>query len=402
MPKIVQINTVANYGSTGKIMESIGLLAKESGWISKIAVGGRYSNVSKLDTYLISNKCQNRMSAFHSLISGRHGLANKSETERFIQWLRNEAPDIVHLHNFHSYILNYEILFDFLKEVNVPVVWTLHDCWPFTGHCSHFIKYNCYKWCQECFDCPAIHDFPKSLFRDCSRINYTDKKRIFGGLEKVRLVTVSNWLKSCVQRSLLGDYHVDVIHNGVDLSVFRPFHSDYRKLYNLEGKRILLGVSTDWCRSKGLYDYLKLGEILGDDYRIVLLGMTVDQIKRYSRPGILCLPKTNSINELANWYNSADIILNLSYAETFGLPVAEGYACGKPAIVYDNTALSELIVPTTGFKVPTGDLRTLASAIDSIFSFQSFSTDACRERAVTYYNKETNYRRYLSLYNDFL
>lgn len=398
MPKIIQVNAVSNYGSTGKIMEAIGLQARDSGWVSKIATGGRYSCESKLESYQVSSISQNRVAALHSMLSGRHGLSNVRETKLFIEWLKAERPDVIHLHNIHSYYLNYKLLFEYLAESSIPTIWTLHDCWAFTGHCSHFIGHDCYKWKTGCHNCPAIHVFPKSLFFDRSVSNYHEKKQSFTSVDKLHLVTVSRWLGDCVKDSFLGGYPLAVISNGVDLNIFKPAPSGIRAQYGLEGKKIILGVSTDWCRAKGLYDYVELRKALSDDFAIVLVGMTEKQIKTFSPAGIVCLPKTRSQIELVEWYNAADVVLNISYAETFGLPVAEGFACGTPAVVYDNTALSELISPDTGLKVPTGNIIALTEAIHDIFDSSQITSGSCRRRAELLYDKRKNYSKYLELY----
>lgn len=400
MSKVIQINTVANYGSTGKIMEAIGLMAKSEGWDSKIAVGGRYSLPSKLETYTISSINQCRISAMNSMLTGRHGFANHFETRKFLSWLKDEKPNIIHLHNFHSYIVNIELLFNYLAASKTPVVWTLHDCWPFTGHCSHFINIKCYKWKDVCYDCPKTHSFPKSLFFDRSRQNYLDKKRLFTSVNNLSLVTVSHWLGSMVEQSFLGKYQVNVILNGVDLKRFKPTETHVKTKFNLDNKIVLLGVSTDWGKAKGLYDYVRLRKELSDDFAIVLIGMTPQQIKEIQPSGIVCLEKTQDVDELVAWYNAADMVLNISYAETFGLPVAEGYACGKPAIVYDNTALSELIVPDVGIKVPTGDITELVKAIEVVAAKGANGfVEPCRKRAESLYDREKNYKQYIELYN---
>lgn len=400
MSKLIQINAVSNYGSTGKIMESIGLMAKMDGWISKIAVGARYSKPSSLDTYVVANTWQIHVSALYSFMSDRHGFANKFETIHFIKWLEKEKPSVIHLHNIHSYYLNVRLLFEYIASCNTPIVWTLHDCWPITGHCSHFIPVNCYKWENGCSNCPQRHSFPTSIVFDQSQKNFFEKKHLFTTPRNITIVTVSNWLGDVAKHSFLGCYPITVIPNGIDIDVFHPQESFIRNKYCLEDKIVLLGVSTDWRKEKGLDDFIKLRHILSSHYAIVLVGMRPDQIRQYSSTGLICIEKTSSISDLVSWYNTADIVLNLSYAETFGLPVAEGYACGKPALVYDNTALSELIAPGTGVAVKTGSINSVLTAIDSIInSGDVYSPSRCRQRAEDLYDKKNNYRRYLDLYN---
>lgn len=400
MSTLLQINAVSNYGSTGKIMENIAGVAEKHGWVNYIACGSRYSQPSKYPTCVISTTCENYIAALHTLFTDRHGFALGRQTKEFVKWVDTVCPDIVHLHNIHSYYLNIEVLFNYLEKKGIPVVWTLHDCWAFTGHCSHFINTDCYKWKDECHDCPKVHGFPKSLFFDRSRQNYLDKKRLFTSLTNISLVTVSNWLGATVEQSFLGKNPVKVIYNGVNLKKFKPIESHIRSKFNLDNKIVLLGVSTDWGKLKGLCDYVNLRKELPDDYAIVLIGMTPQQIKEIQPSGIVCLEKTQNVDELVAWYNAADMVLNISYAETFGLPVAEGYACGKPAVVYDNTALSELIVPEVGIKVPTGDITELVNAIKSIArrDVNGF-VEPCRKRAEALYDREKNYKQYIELYN---
>lgn len=401
MPVILHINAVANYGSTGKIMENIGLLAQKRGWTSYIAHGGRYSQPSKLNSFCISSVTQNRLAVLHTLLTDRHGFALKHTTKRFIRWVDTINPDIVHLHNIHSYYINVELLFEYLRMRNIPIVWTLHDCWAFTGHCSHFIMVNCNKWETGCYECPLKHAFPRTLLLDRSSKNFYDKKHIFTSVSNMKIITVSEWLSNMVKKSFLSKYSVDVINNGIDTKIFKPTDATDLKLrYGLNDKFILIAVSTCWCKSKGLDDYLELRKRLNKDYEIILIGMTSKQIMQYKSSGIICIAKTQSQYELAQWYSLANIVMNLSYAETFGLPVVEGFACGTPAIVYDDTALPELVTPETGISVTTGNLDEVIKAIDTIRgNKKSLYSEACIRRVRERYDKENNYNKYINLYD---
>lgn len=404
MPTLLQVNAVSNYGSTGKIMENIAGVAEKHGWVNYIACGSRYSQPSKYPTYIISSISENYFAALHTLLTDRHGFALKRQTKEFVKWLDTVRPDIVHLHNIHSYYLNIEVLFGYLSEKEIPVVWTLHDCWAFTGHCSHFIKINCDKWKTTCRNCELKHDFPRSLFFDKSYQNFQDKKRLFCSPSKLILTPVSKWLADMTSLSFLNKYPIHVVYNGINTDLFRPVESEALKIkYNIQNKHILLGVSNDWGMMKGLNDFFALNQIMDSNYQIVLVGMNEKQISEYGNRGILCIPRTKSVEELVGWYSAADVVLSMSYAETFGLPMVEGFSCGTPAIVYDDTALSELITPETGYRVPVGDIEEVKKCIEKLCEDGKKSySEKCIERAQTTYDKEDNYQKYIDLYNTLL
>lgn len=400
MPTLLQINAVSNYGSTGKIMENIAGVAEKYGWTNYIACGSRYSQPSKYPTFIISSTRENYIAALHTLLTDRHGFALERQTKAFVKWIDTIRPDVIHLHNIHSYYLNIQVLFGYLSKKNIPVIWTLHDCWAFTGHCSHFIKINCDKWRTTCHDCALKRDFPKSLFFDKSYQNYQDKKKIFCSPCRMIITPVSKWLADMTALSFLNKYPINVVYNGIDTNVFKPVESDsLKKKYNLQKKHILLGVSNDWGIAKGLRDYFALSQIIAHDYQIVLVGMNEKQIAEYGDRGILCIPRTKSVEELVKWYSAADVVLHLSYAETFGLPVVEGFSCGTPAIVYDDTSLSELITPDTGFKITPGDLNEVRIKVEQITQQgkEHYSTN-CRQRAIEKYNMRDRYMDYLKIY----
>jgi len=404
MPTLLQINAVSNYGSTGKIMENIAGVAEKHGWDNYIACGGRYSQPSKYHTYIISSKCENYFAALHTLLTDRHGFALERQTKAFVKWIDTIKPDIIHLHNIHSYYLNIEVLFRYLSENEIPVVWTLHDCWAFTGHCSHFIKIKCDKWKTICCDCELKHDFPKSLFLDKSYQNFQNKKRLFCSLNRMVITPVSKWLADMTSLSFLNKYPINVVYNGIDTNLFKPVEGDSLKIKNnLQNKHIILGVSNDWGLMKGLKDYFALNQIMDSNCQIVLIGMNDKQISEYGDKGILCIPRTKSVDELVEWYSAADVVLSLSYAETFGLPMVEGFSCGTPAIVYDDTALSELITPETGYRVPVGNIEEVKKCIEKLCKKGKESYSAkCIERARKTYDKEVNYQKYIDLYNELL
>lgn len=397
MPTLFQINVVANWGSTGRIAEEIGQMAIKCGWKSYIAYGrGKPKSQSKL--IRIGNEVDMYRHALISRLLDNHGLNSNKATRKLIDRIRDIKPDIVHLHNIHGYFLNYALLFDFLKDAGIPIVWTLHDCWSFTGHCAHFTFAKCDKWINGCYSCPQINTYPTSFFRDRSKQNYEDKRKSFTSVPNLTLVPVSDWLAGLLKKSFLKEYTIHRIYNGVDLNKFIPMQtsSDVKKRLGIKSKYMLIGVASVWSQRKGLKDFIALREKLSNEYAIVLVGLNEKQIKKLPI-GISGISRTSSISELAEYYSAATVVLNLSYEETFGLTTVEGFACGVPGIVYNSTASPELISSETGKIVEVGDIEKLSHAIIDICESQ-INSEQCRKRAVNLYNKNERYLEYVDLY----
>lgn len=385
---LLQINATANWGSTGKIVEQIGLKAQSVGWDNYV-VFGRKENLSELKTIRVGNSLSVLIHYLLHRLFDKEGFGSRWATKRLIKQIRIVHPTIIHLHNIHDHWINYGVLFEYLNSSGIPLVWTFHDCWSFTGHCAHYVTQSCKKWVKHCENCPQKGRI------DNSRSNFAYKQKLFCGHPDLHIVTVSRWLAHQVELSFFHGHSVEVISNGIDLATFVQFHHPNREKGN-DHLHYILGVATAWSDSKGLNDFIRLSERIGKDIQIVLVGLNTKQIQSMPQR-ILALPRTKSQRELINWYNKAEIVLSLSYAETFGLTIAEGMACGTPAIVYDNTALPELITPKTGAVVKTGDIDALVGAIYHLID-NPLSPSDCRQRAELFFNKEVCFDNYLHLY----
>lgn len=402
--KLLQINSVVNRGSTGKIVEETGRLADALGWNSRVAFG-RESNDSRLINYRIGGKADVIEHYAISRLLDKHGRGSKRATEKLVEWIIQNEIDIIHLHNIHGYYLHYPTLFGFLKESLIPVVWTLHDCWAFTGHCSYFSDIQCDKWKSKCHHCPKTKNYPASLFLDNSKNNFQLKKEYFNGLKNLEIVTVSDWLGGLVKESFLGDYPVRTIHNGVNMNVFKPYedHSAVDEKYKLKGKWVAVAAATAWSAHKGLEDYKKLSTLLAEDEFLILVGLSEKQIEQLPSQ-IIGIPRTENQEELAALYSRANVVLNLSSQETFGMTTAEGFACGTPGIVYNATASPELIRDSnTGFILELGDIQGVYNAMKALKAQpkEPFIKN-CRKTAEENYNQVVQFHKYVALYDSML
>lgn len=389
--KLLQINVTANSGSTGKIAEAIGQLAISRGWESWIAYG-RGTPQSESHLIRIGNDWDMRWHGVETRLLDNHGLASRRTTRKFISQIKEINPDIIHLHNIHGYFINYPLLFRFLQEWGRPVVWTLHDCWPFTGHCAYFDMVNCNKWQNKCMNCPQRDSYPKSYI-DQSFRNYITKKSSFNTiLSQLTLVPVSKWLSDLLTKSYLCNCRIRKIHNGIDLKLFKPL-SDFSK-----EKFVILGVASVWDQRKGLADFIKLSNILSDRYKIILIGLSEKQIKSLP-PNIQGIRRTENINQLVELYSIADVFINPTWEDNFPTTNIEALACGTPVITYRTGGSPEAIDSNTGIVVEQGDVQGLKKAIETIrTSSDRFTPELCRDRVEKYFNQDDRFEEYFELY----
>lgn len=398
MPKLLIINVTCNQGSTGKISEQVGLMMKERGWDVYYAHGARRVNQSQLKTIPFSSIHTEYFHALKSLLFDADGLGSTKATKFLVEQIKQIKPDVIQLHNIHGYYLNIKVLFEYLNKTDIPIVMTLHDCWTFTGHCTHFVTADCNKWKQGCYDCPLKFYEPKKAIIDKSRRNYQLKKTLIADNPNVHIVTVSDWMYNLVKQSMYYEHNIHIIKNGIDLNTFRPSlcHSNNDNFY-------VLGVSNVWNKDKGFYDILKLKDLLPDDIKITLVGLSQNQIKKLPS-GIQGITGTSNQQELADIYSSHDVLINPTYADTYPTVNLESIACGTPVITYNTGGSPESICDATGITIPKGDIAQLAHEIIKMkVSYNKYKTyKVCREFAEQNFDSKSCFQQYISLYGNLI
>lgn len=392
MPTLLQINSCANWGSTGKIAEQINQAATHKGWKTYLAYG-REVNPSQSELIHVGNKVSQAIALVEARLFDNDGLSNRRATQQLVKTIKAIKPDIIHLHNLHGYYINYRILFEYLNTTNIPVVWTLHDCWTFTGHCAHFVEVDCGKWINGCERCPLKKSYPTSWGFDRSSRNFQLKKQSFASNKNLHLIAVSQWLAGFVKHSFFHNVDLRVINNGIDLNVFKPTKFEKKKKFRI------LGVSSVWTRSKGLFDVFRLRELLNEDeFEIMLVGLSDEQIKSLPQ-GVMGIARTNSVEELVDYYSSADVFVNPTYGDTFPTTNLEALACGTPVITYRTGGSPESVGVETGMIVKQGDVNAIVDAVKTVQSLgKTHFSNACRNRAEQLYNREERYNEYIELF----
>ena len=399
MKTLLQINSVSNWGSTGRIAEDIGQLAIENGWRSYIAFG-RNNGPNQSQHIKIGTDWDIMVHGIYTRLFDLHGFASEKATFELVKKIKSIAPDVILLHNLHGYYLNIKILFDYLKEANIPIIWTFHDCWSITGHCCYFDFCGCERWKTSCYSCPQKKSYPSSIFLDRSKSNFKLKKELFRSVEQMVIVPVSQWLSTILKESFLKNYPIKVIHNGIDINTFspQPDNDIIRKKYLTGNRFMILGVAAVWSERKGLKDFIKLSERLPKDCVILLVGLNERQIKRLP-PQIIGISRTENIKELTALYSAADLYINPTWEDNFPTTNLEALACGTPTVTYRTGGSIEAVSPETGFIVEKGDIDGLLNIVTKVKEKGKFCfSRACRERAVKCFNKLDRFEEYIDLF----
>lgn len=392
--KIVQINSTCGSGSTGKICVAVSKLLTAKGIENYILYTSGSSSYPQGKRYM--SKLEIKWQALKSRICGYYGFQSKKATKRLLAELENIAPDIVHLHNLHSHNVHLGELFTYLKEKKIKVFWTFHDCWAFTGYCPHYSMIGCNQWrmdgCKKC-----LQRSHYSWFFDRSRFLFEKKKELFTGLD-LTIISPSQWLADQVKQSFFQDTPIRIIYNGINLSVFSPKENEIRKNYNIENRFIVLGVAFGWGRRKGLDAFIRLAEKLDKRFQIILVG-TNDMVDKQLPDNIISIHRTANQQELAEIYSAADVFVNPTREEVFGLVNVEANACGTPVITYRTGGSTECIDETSGIVVDCDDEEALYETILKVEDERPFSPENCRKQALNF-SEDIKYREYIELYKE--
>lgn len=395
--KVFEINSVP-YGSTGRIMFQIAEKVVEQGGESITACS--YTKPRGItfprNYYPIGNALGKIMHIKLAELTGRHGCYSKRATRKLIDKISKENPDVIHIHNIHGWFINIPMLFNFFEVCGKPIVWTLHDCWSFTGHCPFYTLSGCNKWQSGCFECPRYREYPMSYIDD-SKFQYNLKKNVFTKLQNLTIVTPSLWLAGEVKKSFLSKYKTVVINNGIDTTVFKPTESTFEEEYGISNKIILLGVAFDWGERKGVQFFERLAEDLDDRYQIVLVGLK-DRQAHNMPENVISIESTQSQSALAEIYSAADVLINPTLEDNFPTVNIEALACGTPVVTFKTGGSPEALNDSCGWVIPYGDYTALKYVVQNINKKTKEMIDQCVEIGKKY-EKEDKYMEYIKLFN---
>lgn len=394
---ILYINAV-NYGSTGTIMKQMSEIARSAGYATYCAIAGEKTGSDQNDCLIISSYTVRRINEILDKLVSIRGYDSFFSTLFFLKKISQLNPRIIHLHNLHSNYINLPLLFRYIKKRKIKTIWTLHDCWAFTGRCPHFLALSCEKWKTGCHKCEyPLNSYPVAIHNRTSFM-WEKKKKWFTGVDDLTIVTPSEWLASMVQQSFLNCYPIKVINNGIDLSIYKRTHSNFREKYHIaHDSHIILGVAFGWNYRKGLDSFIELSRKMDcEKYTVVLVG-TDASVETALPQNIISIRKTNNQQELAEIYSAADVFVNPTREDTFPTVNIEALACGTPVITYRTGGSPEILDNTCGCVVACNDIDGLEKQIRYICESHPFTSEMCERRAKMY-SKNDMLKKYINLY----
>lgn len=383
---------VCGIGSTGRIVFDLMQQAKKRGHTARVACSAirQIKGASPEDVIAVGSKLDYYIHNLLSRLTDHEGLFSKSATKRLIKKIKEYDPDVIHIHNIHGHWINYEILFQYLAEANKKVIWTLHDCWAFTGHCTYFSILNCNQWKTCCTNCPGTKVYPKCYGKGDVKKNFERKRKAFTSVKDMTIITPSQWLADLVSHSFLKDYKRLVVYNGINTDSFKPcVNNSLRDRIGVQEDEIMiLGVSNVWTKNKGLFDFIAMRDELPPEIKIILIGLTTKQIKELPK-GIKGIERTNSVEQLVEYYSATDLFVNLTYEDNYPTVNLEAIACGTPCLTYRTGGSPESVTEKTGYIVNQGDLQSAIQIIKSINRKSAEQITACRDYALKCFQKDS-------------
>lgn len=398
--KIVEINGT-NYASTGNIALNIAKTARKNGFeVFTCCKNSKKSKEYKYNNQIyIGSRLERVLSEQLATITGNKDSYNYFGTRKFIKQLKQIKPDLIHMHIMHDTYINISMFFKYLYETNTPIVWTCHDCYAITGQCVYFDAVKCGKWKTGCKNCPQLKRYPNTFVDKTDKL-WNKKKELFNSIKNMTIVTPSEWMADLVKQSYLNKKDIKVINNGIDLDKFKPTDSSFRKKYNLENKKIILGVGYIWNNRKGINDFIELSKRLSSDYQIVLVG-TNDEVDKKLPSNIISIHRTFNQEELIEIYSAADVFVNPTYEDNFPTVNIEALACGTPVITYKIGGSAEPINDKCGSVVEKGNIDNLQKQIETVCTKKPYSRQDCISQA-RHYDMNDKYFEYIELFNDLL
>ena len=398
--KVFQLNTYCGIKSTGRIVLSIAQQLEEHGDACFIGYGvPEISEESRPFAYKIGGKLSRKVHGAIRKLMDMEGYGSILPTFILLKKINQYKPDIIHLHNIHGCYLNHRILFSYIRKHHIPVVWTLHDCWPFTGHCAYYDAAECEQWKTECKNCPQQLNYPVCIGLDGSARNYRRKKALFNMPEQIRFAAPCHWMKQQLEKSFLKKYPAAVIVNGIDTDTFKPAESDLREQWHIGNRKLVLGIASEWDERKGLSYLLEAAKQLGSDYIFAIIGLSESQTAVLPE-NAMAVPSTHDARVLAMWYSAADCLANPTLEDNMPTVNLEALACGTPVVAFDTGGCAEAI-GNCGCVVPKKDVHAFCQKLTEYCALKADITEQCLYRAKQFQMARMG-EQYIKLYEELL
>lgn len=344
---------------------------------------------------------------FMARLTDRAGLYSRRATQKLIEHLEAFQPELIHLHKLHGFYLHLPLLFEYLQKKQIPVLWSMRDCWAWTGHCIWYTdaelaplpdvdyqrkrrstKLGCKRWISGCGQCVLRKSYPCSLFFDKSSLNWQDKRRLFTHLQNFVITVPSEWMKQELSQSFLSEIPVYVFPEPLDNDIFQPPRDwrqaeeilRYYRISLIHEKPLLISSANLWNRHSGLDDMVELADRLGDTAVIGMIGLDNFQSTSPLPSNMIAIPTPHSKKDFAAILTAANLFVNPSHGEASPLSLAIAMSCGTRVLCYDVAAFSDFIPDKCGESVPLMDIDALAEAARRLMVLPK-DISLCRDKA---------------------
>lgn len=394
-----------NYGdsSTGKIVQDLQATVNADGGTATACYGrGEDRTDSVAGVFKFGLDWETYVHAALTRLTGYTGCFSHFSTRRLIKYIDEFQPDIIHIHELHAYFVNLKPLLTYIAKKGIPVVWTFHCEFMYTGKCGH--AFDCNNWINGCGKCPSLGEYVSTFWFDHTREMLAEKKRLLDALD-LRIVAPSQWLADRCRRSCLGDRPISVIHNGVDTSIFYP--RDASKL------REELGIGVDekvvLALAPNLMDERKGGEfVLGlagmnseRHVRFVIVGVENGTLPAEVPDNVIAKGPIYDKSLLATYYSMADAFVICSKRETFSMTCAEALCCGTRVFGFKSGAPESVFKEPLASFVEYGDTAALGRLLeDAEPTAAEEGRRRISEEAAALYSTKRMVAQYLKLYGE--
>lgn len=393
--RVLQINATYGYGSTGMIVQDIGDTLVAHG--DEVFFAYQSTAQKMASGYQIGNKLDWKLHALWARILGKQAYASKGATKKLLQWMDEIQPDIVHLHNLHSNYIHLNTLCDYLEKKKIPTIITLHDCWYFTGKCSHYAAVNCDKWKTCCGECPLNKSEQSSWIVDCTAKVLQEKTARLLRLNNFTIVGCSKWIAGEARQSKLQSANIQVVYNGVDTSIFTPHESNFRKELGLAADQfVVLGMADKWSSLQNRAMVERLLKSLPQDTKVVIVGCNKAQKSYFAKyENVIPLGYIADRKHLSDVYAAANVFVNLTHADTLPTVNMESICCGTPVVTFDCCGSPELVGDGCGYVVKENDVDALMEKINQIRKIPLRYDVLAQQKK---FDKNESYKEYLTIY----
>lgn len=402
--KIMHINSVYKNGSTGKIVYDLHSYLQRND-IDSVVCYGRLKSFDEINVYKTCGEFEARVNRTLNRITGLLYGGCFMSTNKLINIIKKESPDIVHIHCINGYFVNIYRIITFLNKHKIKTVLTLHAEFMHTANCKHAL--DCEKWKSGCGKCPRLKKETYTFCLDNTALSWRKMKKAFEGFENLKVVSVSKWLENRAKQSpILMNKNHSTILNGIDTSIFNANVSKLKKEHsNFKNKKIVFHATAEFSDEKnhfkGGFYFLEIAKKFLDIDENVLFVVAGKYTKIHNLPSnVLLLGEVMDSNELAEWYAISDVTVLTSKRETFSMVVAESLCCGTPVIGFEAGGPELIALTEYSVFVKQEDINSMIENIKTYLFKKQFDRYQIAEKALSTYDKSIMINSYLKLYDE--